>query len=64
MGTFSVVSTVTHRYYEKRRKSETIRLIHNLERAAGVEPRADLGEHWTAWELATYAMRLHGLLPE
>jgi hypothetical protein len=64
MGTFSVVTTVSHRYYAKRRKSETIRLIRDLEKAAGVEPRDDLSEQWRASELADYAMRLHRMLPE
>lgn len=64
MGTFTSVTTASHRYYARKPKAETIRLIRDLERITGAEPRTDLSTLWRCDDLARYAMRLHALIPE
>lgn len=65
MGAFSTVSTVSHRYYEKRAKSEIRQNIRDMCRVLEIEPPSDEAmTNETASQLASRAMKLHDLFPE
>lgn len=65
MGTITTVTTASHRYYEKRRKSDTAFSIRSMQRALGdaETPTADLVK-LKAYELARIAMSLHQRFPD
>jgi hypothetical protein len=65
MTIVSVVTTVSHRYYAKRRKSDVRRRIMDLHRALGeVDAKESDYADMTADQLASAAMRLHARFPE
>jgi hypothetical protein len=65
MSIVSVVVTASHRYYARKRKSDLIHCVQNLQRVVGVEetPYSEL-KALTRDSLAYMAMRLHGQIPE
>lgn len=65
MTIVQTITTVSHRYYAKRRKSDTAGRIRDMQRLLGDEqtPTAELVK-LTADQLATMALRLHARFPE
>lgn len=65
MAIVEIRTTVSHRYYEKKRKSDIIHAIHTMCDQLQIErtPSAEL-EKKTNYELAGLALRLHAQFPE
>ncbi|AFU87388.1 hypothetical protein CcrMagneto_gp218 [Caulobacter virus Magneto] len=65
MAIVEIRATASHRYYEKRRKSDIIHAIHMMSDQLKIErtPTCEL-ETKTAYELARIAMGLHAQFPE
>uniref|UniRef100_A0AB74UH29 Uncharacterized protein n=1 Tax=Caulobacter phage BL57 TaxID=3348355 RepID=A0AB74UH29_9VIRU len=65
MAIVEIKTTVSHRYYEKKRKSDIIHAIHMMSDQLKIErtPTCEL-EAKTNYDLARIAMGLHAQFPE